>query len=142
MADIKTKATERSVDEFIAAVPNTVRRADAERLRALMEEISGEPATMWGPTIIGFGRYRYRYESGHSGAMCRIGFAPRGANTVLYILADFPDQAELLGQLGRHRTSRAGAGCLYLNKLSDIDVPVLTDMIRRAWTHMATLHPN
>src|SRR6185369_5394219 len=84
MAEIKTKATEVSVAEFIAALPDPVRRADAEVLLAMYARLTGEPPKMWGPTIIGFGSYRYHYESGHGGEMCRSGFSPRKAELVLY----------------------------------------------------------
>ena len=91
MADsaIKTVATDVDVAAFIAAVEPAVRRADAERLCALMSRLSGEPPRLWGPTIIGFGRYRYRYDSGRTGEMCRIGFSPRKATLVIYIVDGF-----------------------------------------------------
>ena len=88
MAEIKTKATEVSVDDFIEAVPVPQRREDAKKLRAMLERVTGEPAKMWGPTIIGFGSYHYKYESGHEGVMCRMGFSPRKAELVLYVLTE------------------------------------------------------
>lgn len=84
MAEIKTKPTEVSVDQFIDAVPDPQRRADAGKVRAMMERITGEPAKMWGPSIIGFGSYHYKYDSGHEGTMCRLGFSPRKNELVLY----------------------------------------------------------
>jgi hypothetical protein len=129
MAEIKTKATQESVDGFIAAVEKPVRRADAEVLRTLMERVTGEQAVMWGPTIIGFGRYHYRYASGHEGEMCRIGYSPRSANLVLYV-GGFPEYDDLLAKLGKHKRSKA---CLYLNKLADVDMDVLEEIVRRTF---------
>jgi len=127
--EAKTKATEVSVADFIAAVENPVRRAEAETVRALLEEISGEPATMWGPSIVGFGRYHYRYDSGHEGEAPRIGFSPRKARTVLYVLGDVDGQDELLARLGKAKT---GAACLYVNKLADVDMDVLRELAVRS----------
>lgn len=129
MAEIKTKPAQVNVDDFIAAVEKPVRRADAEVLRDMMERVTGEPATMWGPTIIGFGTYHYRYASGHEGNMCRIGFSPRSANLVLYV-GGFPEFEELLGKLGKHKRSKS---CLYLNKLADVDLGVLEEIARRSF---------
>ena len=129
MAEIKTKPTHVDVDAFIAAVEKPVRRADAKVVREMMERVTGEPATMWGPTIIGFGTYHYRYASGHEGDMCRVGFSPRSANLVLYV-GGFPGFDELLGKLGKHKRSKA---CLYLNKLADVDLGVLEEISRRTF---------
>ncbi len=126
MAETRTRPTQVDVDEFIAAVEKPVRRADAKVVRDMMERVTGEPATMWGPTIIGFGAYHYRYASGHEGDMCRIGFSPRSANLVLY-LGGFPEFDALLGKLGKYRRSKA---CLYLNKLADVDLSVLEEIAR------------
>jgi hypothetical protein len=117
------------VGSFIAAVEKPVRRADAERLREMMERVTGEPATMWGPTIIGFGSYHYRYESGHEGDAPRVAFSPRSANLVLYV-GGFPEYEALLGLLGKHKSSKA---CLYLNKLADVDAGVLEEIVRRTY---------
>ena len=129
MAEIKTKPTDLSVDIFLDAVEHPVRRADGKALRTMMERITGEPATMWGPSIIGFGRYHYRYASGHEGDMCRIGFSPRSAHLVLYV-GGFPDYDALLAKLGKHKTSKA---CLYVNKLADIDLTMLEEIVRQTW---------
>jgi hypothetical protein len=129
MAETKTRPTQVNVDDFIAAVEKPVRRADAGVLRDMMERVTGEPATMWGPTIVGFGFYHYRYASGHEGDMCRIGFSPRSANLVLYV-GGFPEYEELLGKLGKHKRSKA---CLYLNKLADVDLAVLEEIARRTF---------
>ena len=129
MAEIKTKPTQVSVDDFIAAIKNPVRRADAKVVHDMMKCITGEPATMWGPTIIGFGTYHYRYASGHEGDMCRVGFSPRSANLVLYV-GGFAGFEDLLGKLGKHKRSKA---CLYLNKLADADMSVLEEIVRRTF---------
>ena len=129
MAEIKTKPTQVNVDDFLAAVEKPVRRADAKVMRDMMERVTGQSATMWGPTIIGFGTYHYRYSSGHEGDMCRVGFSPRSANLVLYV-GGFPGFEELLGKLGKHKRSKA---CLYLNKLADVDLGVLEEITRRTF---------
>ena len=135
MAENKTKATARSPADFIAAVAHPVRRADAERLLPMMERISGQPGIMWGPSIIGFGTHRYKYESDREGEICRIGFSPRSGNIVFYILNSFDGQDAMLARLGKHKTSQDGAGCLYVNKLADIDMGVLEEMIVAAWAN-------
>ena len=130
MAALKTKPTIFSVASFIAAVPNETRRADAKALVKLMAEISGEKPTMWGPTVIGFGSHKYKYASGHGGEMCRIGFAPRAGSLVLYINMRNDPNDPLRTKLGKHKI---GVGCLYINKLADVDMGVLRQMIERAW---------
>lgn len=137
--EAKTKPTEVSVADFIAAVENPQRRADAETLCALFEEISGEPPAMWGPSIIGFGRYHYRYDSGHEGDAPRLGFSPRKAQTVLYVMSGFEGQAALIARLGKVKTSVA---CLYVNRLDQIDLGVLREMAVASLTHMRALYPD
>ena len=129
MAETKTKATDVSVDAFLDAVQHPVRRADGQAVRSMMERVTGEPAVLWGPSIVGFGSYHYRYASGHEGDMCRIGFSPRSANLVLYV-GGFPEYEALLARLGKHKTSKA---CLYLNKLADVDMGVLEEIVRCSW---------
>ena len=133
MAEAKTKPSTVNVDAFIAAVEKPVRREDAVVLREMMERVTGEPATMWGPSIIGFGSYHYQYASGHEGDTCRVGFSPRSTNLVLYS-GSFPEYAALLERLGKHK---AGKGCLYLNKLADVDLSVLEEIIRYSYKSMA-----
>ena len=135
MAETKTRPTQVNVDDFIAAVEKPVRRADAKVLRDMMERVTGEPATMWGPTIIGFGTYHYRYASGHEGDACRVGFSPRSANLVIYV-GGFAGFDELLGRLGKHKRSKA---CLYLNKLVDVDLGVLEEIVRRTFEATETV---
>ena len=129
MAAIKTKPTDISVDAFLDEVQHPVRRADGKALRAVMEHITGEPAIMWGPSMVGFGSYHYRYDSGHEADMGRVAFSPRSANLVLYV-GGFPEYEALLAKLGKHRSSKA---CLYLNKLADVDMAVLEEIVRRTF---------
>src|SRR5262245_49699757 len=129
MAEIKTKPTKVSVSTFLNAVKHPVRRADGKAVCAMMKRVTGERAVMWGPSIVGFGSYHYRYDSGHEGDMCRMGFSPRSANLVLYV-GGFPEYEALLKKLGKHKRSKA---CLYLNKLADADLAVLEDITRRSY---------
>jgi hypothetical protein len=138
VAENKTQFTDASVDDFIAAVPDPVRRADAEKVRAMMERLSGEPARMYGPTIIGFGEYSYRYESGRTGSAPRLGFSPRKAELVLYLFDGYEDKKEQLARLGKHRTGRA---CLYIKKLADLDEAVLEEMIQDSVAYMDAKYP-
>ena len=136
--EAKTKPTPVSVADFIAAVDHPVRRADAETLLALFEEISGEPATMWGPSIIGFGRYHYKYASGHEGDAPRLGFSPRKAQTVVYLMSGFKGQEEMLARLGKVKTS---VSCMYSNRLDQIDMGVLREMAVASLAQMRELYP-
>lgn len=137
-AENKTQATVARVEDFVTGIADENQRADARSLIAMMTRLSGEPATMWGPSIIGFGRYRYRYDSGREGEMCRIGFSPRKGQTVLYLIDGFEGHAELMAKLGKHKT---GKSCLYVKRLSDIDLVVLEDMCRASLAYMAAKYP-
>jgi hypothetical protein len=132
MAENKTQATDVSVEAFLAKVEPEQRRDDGRAVAEMMARITGAPATMWGPSIIGFGTHHYRYESGREGDICRIGFSPRKAQLVFYIGAGSGRLDPLLATLGKHST---GKGCLYIRKLSDVNQAVLEDMIARAWAH-------
>ena len=122
----KTKATDVDVDAFIAA---SARPADGAALSALMRRVSGVAPKMWGPTIVGFGTRRYELAGGKSGVMCAIGFSPRKGALVLYIKhAEGWD--ERLARLGKHST---GKGCLYINKLADVDMGVLEELVAAGW---------
>ncbi|MGF7148245.1 hypothetical protein FHS96_001873 [Sphingomonas zeicaulis] len=138
MAEIKTQASAASVDTFLAAVPDPRRRTDAESLRALLEQVTGCAAKMWGPAIIGFGSYHYCYDSGHEGDMAMIGFSPRKANLVLYFARDFEGADALVAGLGK---LKAGKGCLYVNRLSDLDADRLADFARQSVAHMRATYP-
>ena len=128
----KTQPTDVSVEEFVAGVEHPVRRSDAETLLEMFTRVTGEEPVMWGPSIIGFGQYHYVYDSGREGDAPAVGFSPRTANLTLYVLSDHPDQADLLARLGKHRTSVA---CLYINKLSDVDLDVLEQLVQTAYRY-------
>jgi Domain of unknown function (DU1801) len=130
MADSqKTLPTDVSADAFIAAVPDDTRRADAERLAGLLAEWTGEPPVMWGSSVVGYGRYEYRYDSGHAGTAPVVGFSPRKANLVVYLVGGVQERyPKLLEQLGPHRV---GKGCLYLKRLEDVDHEVLRSLVDR-----------
>lgn len=138
MAENKTKPTGAAVDAFLDGVADPQRREDAKAVRALMERVSGEPATMWGPSIIGFGAYHYKYESGREGDSCRIGFSPRAKELALYGLG-VQRQAALLDQLGKHTT---GKGCLYIKRLADVDQAVLERLAAEGLAHMRETYPD
>ena len=138
MAENKTKPTNVSVDDFLDSVPDPTRREDGKTLRSMMERISGYPAKMWGPTIVGFGFYRYRYESGHGGEWARIGFSPRDRELVLYLATGFERRQALMDRLGKYRT---GKSCLYVKRLDDVDEQVLEELIRESLDHMRQAYP-
>ena len=133
MAENKTVKTGASVDEFMARVENKRRREDGLVLMEMMRDVTGLEPEMWGPSIIGFGSYHYRYESGREGDMPLIGFSPRKQSLSLYIMSGFDGQEELLGRLGKHRT---GASCLYINKLADVNMGVLRELVSKSVEHM------
>lgn len=145
MSDAKTKLTEVSVEEFIAAVEPASKREDARALDALFRKVTGEEPKMWGPSIIGYGRYHYKYESGREGDMCRSGFSPRKAKHSLYLMGRYCDEATgkrvdgMLEKMGKHKT---GASCVYVNKLADIDLPVLEEIIGVCWDAMNRVYPD
>jgi hypothetical protein len=125
-----TAPTGQPVEEFLAAVPTDSRRADARRLIALMREVTGEEPVMWGSSIIGFGRYHYRYDSGHEGDSALAGFSPRKQHLVVYLIGGFADRhASALARLGPHKT---GKGCLYLKSLDDVDLAALRELVDRS----------
>ena len=137
MAETKTKPTQISVKDFIETVENDTRREDAKALLKLLKKITGWKPQMWGPSIIGFGAYHYTYDSGHSGSSCAVGFSPRKANLVIYVF-DFPGKEALLKKLGKHKGGIKQ--CLYINKLADVDLAVLeqilasgVDAAKQAW---------
>ena len=129
MAENKTKPTEVSVPAFIDSLTDETKRADAKALVKLMQSVTGEKAKMWGPNIIGFGSYHYRYESGREGNGPLAGFSPRKAATVVYDMTGFSDSEALRARLGKHTT---GKSCLYIKKLADVDPEVLQTMILKS----------
>lgn len=137
MAENKTKPTDVDPHAFIAGVQHDTRRADAEVMLETMERITGYKPRMWGPGIIGFGRYHYRYDSGREGDFMIVGFSPRKANLVVYLLPGYEDLSEQLSRLGKHKI---GKSCLYINKLADIDQTVLEEMITTSVERMQEMY--
>jgi hypothetical protein len=130
VSDPKTTPTTASVAEFLAGVADPQRRADATALCTLFQEATGVEPLMWGPSIVGFGTYRYRYASGREGEWPAAGFSPRAKNLVIYISHDFDSYAGLVARLGPHTTSKS---CIYIRRLSDIDSGVLHTLVREAF---------
>lgn len=134
MSTLKTLANDASVEDFIQSVPDTTKRADSTTLLALFSKVTGETPKMWGTSIIGFGQYHYKSErSKQEGDWPLTGFSPRKQNLTLYFMHGFDDYTELLKDLGKHKTSR---GCLYINKLADVDLAVLETLIRQSFEAM------
>lgn len=132
-AKIKTSPTSADVAGFLAGIDHPVRQADGTRLLGMMADWTGWQARMWGPSIIGFGRYEYKYDSGREGAAMVTGFSPRKANLVLYIMPGYRDLSEKLDRLGKHKI---GKSCLYINKLADIDEAVLREIVQDGVAYM------
>lgn len=133
MAEPKTKPTGASVEDFLAAAPAN-RRDDARVLSRMLAEITGEAPVMWGPSIVGFGTYRQRYASGRTGDWPVVGFSPRNASLVLYVSREFDGADALLARLGPHEVTKA---CLYVKRLSALDLGVLRELITRGVATMA-----
>ena len=126
MAEAKTKPTSASIEEYLASRASTDQLVDCEALLALLRRATGEAPRMWGPSIVGFGSYRYPLASGKFGESCATGFAVRGKELVVYLVAEAPDQASLLAKLGRHKFGKA---CLYFKRLADLDQTVLEQLV-------------
>ena len=138
MAKNKTEWTGASVADFIAAVPDERTRDDAKTLCAMLEGLTGEPPRMWGPTIVGFGSYHYRYDSGREGDAPLAGFSPRAKELVVYLMCEGEKNAALLARLGKHR---ATISCLYIKSLADVDQQVLSDLVRESIDTITTRYP-
>ncbi|WP_077145264.1 DUF1801 domain-containing protein [Sphingopyxis sp. KK2] len=143
MAEIKTRATEVTVEDFIAAIPEARRREEAAVVDAIHRRATGQAPKMWGPSIIGYGSYDYVYDSGHAGTMCRAGYSPRKGAMTLYVMGDhygaLQGEADaLLARLGKHTSSKA---CLYIKKLADVDLAVLEKLVALSWQGMNEKYP-
>ena len=138
MSGQKTKRMNVSVKTFLEAIEPERRRADAMALAGLMKKITGLEPAMWGPSMVGYGAYDYIYESGHSGTSFMTGFAPRKANLVVYIMPGFDGAADLLGRLGKYKT---GKSCLYINRLAEVNLDVLEELIRAGFVSMQQKYP-
>jgi hypothetical protein len=126
MAELKTKPNKASIDKFLNSVKDEQKRNDSYKILELMKKITKEEPVMWGPSIVGFGKYHYKYESGREGDWFLTGFSPRKQNLTLYIMSGFKRYDELMNKLGKCKT---GSSCLYINKLEDVDMKVLKELI-------------
>ena len=139
----KTQVTDVSVEDFISALPDARRREEATAVDALHRRVTGLAPRMWGPSMIGYGSYRYRYKSGHEGDWMRGGFSPRKTAMTIYLMGNYsnrqPEADELFANLGRHKT---GKSCLYINKLSDVDLDALECLVRLSWDVMNARYPH
>jgi hypothetical protein len=133
MNSTKTRPRDGDVEAFIGSIENEQRRADARMALDLFREVTGEEAQLWGPSIVGFGQYHYRYASGREGDWMLTGFSPRKQSMTLYIMSGFDGYEDLLGRLGKHRT---GKSCLYVNRFTDIDLDVLRTLVSESVTEM------
>jgi hypothetical protein len=125
MAENKTRATTKSFKSYVTAISDPERREDCRMLANLMCEVTGAEPTMWGPSIVGFGSYHYRYDSGREGDMCLTGFSSRKQDLTIYLSPGYAEDEPLLQDLGKHKT---GLGCLYIKKLADIDLAILKQL--------------
>ena len=135
MAELKTKVNDASVEAFLNTIEDAKKRQDSFTVLELMKEVTGAEPKMWGSSIIGFGDTHYKYATGREGDWFLTGFSPRKQNLTLYIAGGFDEHAELMQTLGKHKI---GKGCLYINKLSDIDQAKLRELIKRSVVAMAT----
>jgi len=138
MYELKTKETDNSVIEFIESVENLKKREDAFKLLDIFTETTGYPAKMWGPSIIGFGSYHYKYESGHEGDAPLVSFSPRKSQISLYFATGDTRRDTLLQEFGKHK---AGKACVYINKVADIDVEILKELITQSITFLKETYP-
>ena len=137
MAAPKTRPTEVSVESHLAAIANEEQRNDAQRLVALMRKVTGQEPRMWGPSIVGFGSYHYKYASGHEGDSALAAFAARGRELVVYI-AGFEGRDELMASLGKHKSGKV---CVYIRRLSDVDLKVLETLVSRSVAETERRYP-
>jgi hypothetical protein len=136
--ELKTKKNSASVTGLINAIPEARKRADAKKVLAIMKKITGEKPVMWGTSIIGFGTYHYKYASGQEGDWMITGFSPRKQNLTIYIMPGYNLSQPLLKKLGKHKT---GKSCLYINKLEDIDLKILEQLIDKGYKEMKKKYP-
>ena len=138
MADQKTKPNELSVERFLDQIPDEGVRDDCYELVNIMKKITGSSPKMWGTSIVGFGNYHYKYESGHEGDACLTGFSPRKQNLTLYVMPGFAEHQDLLAKLGKHK---AGKGCLYVKRLADVNPPALEGLIKHSVKYLREKYP-
>ena len=133
MAELKTKENKASVEKFLKGVSDEKKQEDSFTILTMMKKITKEEPKMWGPSIVGFGKYHYKYESGREGEMCITGFSPRKQNLTIYIMPGFKKYEELMKKLGKYKTGKA---CLYINKLEDVDMKVLKELVESSFKYM------
>lgn len=138
MSELKTKQNRQSVKAFIASIEDETKRKDANATLKLMRDITGQKARMWGSSIVGFGTYHYKYKSGHEGDWFITGFSPRKQDFTIYIMPGFSKYEKLMSKLGKYKT---GKSCLYVKRLSDIDIKVLKQLVTRSVKDMAKIYP-
>ena len=139
MAETKTKPTGASVDAYLASRASPEQLADCKAIMAMCKRVTKQQPKMWGPTMVGYGSYTYRYESGHSGDAFLTGFAVRGRDLVVYLMAESPEQRALLAKLGKHRM---GKSCLYVRRLADLDSRVLEALIAGSVADVRRRYPD
>ena len=138
MAENKTQPTRQSVAKFLNAIEDEGKRRDARAIDKLFRRVTGEKPVMWGPSIVGYGTYHYKYASGREGDFMRLGFSPRKQNISLYIMPGVGKYDALLAKLGKHST---GKSCLYVKRLEDVDMDVLEELVRQSWDEMNRRYP-
>lgn len=138
MTELKTTLSDKDPLDFLNTISDEKKRRDALTILRLMEDVTGYPAQIWGDNIVGFGKYRYRYASGQTGEWPLVAFSPRKQNLTLYIMAGFEQYESLMTRLGKHKT---GKSCLYINKIEDIDLNVLRELVRASVAHMIATNP-
>ena len=139
MAETKTKPTDADIDEYLASRASPEQMVDCKAIMAMCKRVTKQKPSMWGPSIVGYGKYTYKYESGHSGEAPMTGFAIRGKELVVYVIAETPEQVELLAKLGKHKM---GKSCLYIKRLTDLDAKVLEAIIAGSVAEVRRRYPH
>ncbi len=137
MTEAKTKPTSASIDEYLLSRASPQQVTDCEALMVMLQHVTQEQPRMWGPSIVGYGRYSYEYESGRTGESCITGFAVRGSELVVYLVAESPEQQNLLAKLGKHKI---GKSCLYLKRLSEVNIHVLEELVAKSVSEVKRRH--
>jgi len=138
MAELKTTQNDKSVTAFLNGIADEKKRQDSFTILELMQQVTGLEPKMWGDSIVGFGTYHYKYASGHQGDSPLTGFSPRKQNLTLYIMSGFDQYEALLPDLGKYKTGKA---CLYINRITDIDLQVLKELVEQSFDHMCKTNP-
>jgi hypothetical protein len=136
MTDLKTKPTDKSITDFLQKVENPKRKEDSFKILKLMQEVTGEEPVMWGDSIVGLGSYHYKYASGREADWLAIGFSPRKQALTVYIMDGFEKYGELLSKLGKYKT---GKSCLYINKLEDVNIPILKELMSESLKYVKSM---